>query len=274
MKKVYIILLLIFLLFLTSCNDYEITIDKDVINDVITSINNNDKIFINVYDKDKMYVPLSHKGKEIIWNYDEKYLSLTNNSFKVVRDGLTIITATYLDKTHIYSVTIKNNIITNTVQYNLNFYYSFINDAKKIGKNITPKKIVFHNTANTAPAVNEIKWLSSKDNTSSTSFHYAVDDTGVYQAIPTTKASYHAGNYKINNESVGIEIAKSKINDAKEKDEGIKNATILIALLMNYYNIKIDDVISHYDASGKHCPHDIFDRYGLEIFYEEIEKLI
>ena len=101
-----------------------------------------------------------------------------------------------------------------------------------------------------------------------------MDDTGVYQAIPTTKASYHAGNLKINNESIGIEIAKSKITNIKEKDEGIKNATILICLLMNYYDIKITDVITHHDASGKYCPHDIFDRFGIELFYEEIKKLI
>ena len=245
-----------------------------MIEDVITSINSKDRIFINVYDKDKMYVPLIYKENEILWTYDEDYLELKNNSFKVLKNGTTIITATHSNKNHLYSVTIKNKTIVQTVQYNLNFYYSFITDSKKIGKNIIPDKIVFHNTANVASAFNEIKWLGSKDNTSSTSFHYAVDDKGVYQAIPTTNAAYHAGNYKINNESIGIEIAKSKIENTKEKDAAIKNSTILINLLMNYYNIKINNVISHYDASGKYCPHDIFDRYGIEEFYQEIEQLI
>ena len=156
----------------------------------------------------------------------------------------------------------------------MNFYYKFISNKKKIGKNITPTKIVFHNTANTAPAVNEIKWLNSSNNTSSTSFHYAVDDLGVYQAIPTTKAAYHAGNLSINNSSIGIEIAKSMSTNIEEKNQGIINTTLLIALLMNYYDIELSDVITHYDASGKHCPHDVFDRYGLTTFYEEIKKLI
>ena len=42
---------------------------------------------------------------------------------------------------------------------------------------------------------------------------------------------------------------------------------------MNYYDITIDNVITHKDASGKYCPHDIFDRYGLSLFYEELMKL-
>ena len=148
-----------------------------------------------------------------------------------------------------------------------------VKDSKKIGKKIKPNKIVFHNTANTAPAINEIKWLNSKDNTSTTSFHFAVDESGVYQAVSANYATYHAGDFNINNTSIGIEIAKSKLNDITEKDNGIKNATLLIVLLMNHYDIDIEDVITHYDSSGKYCPHDIFDRYGLEIFYDDIKKL-
>lgn len=277
MKKMIIIMNLVFLIFLIACEG-ENEIIKDIINsemeEIIDSFDTENKIFINVVDSDEMFVPLEKDGYEIKWDYDKDYLTLTNNRFKVKKDGITILSATYKGKVHLYSITIKNDNITNTVQYDLNFYYSFITDSKKIGKKITPTKIVFHNTANTAPAVNEIKWLNSKDNTSSTSFHYAVDDSGVYQAIPTNKASYHAGNLNINNTSIGIEIAKSYSLDIEEKNEGVKNATILIALLMNYYNIDLSNVISHYDASGKHCPHDIFDRYGLTNFYEEIIKLI
>ena len=64
------------------------------------------------------------------------------------------------------------------------------------------------------------------------------------------------------------------IEDEKIKNSGIKNATILIKLLMSYYDIKIENVITHKQASGKHCPHDIFNRYGIEIFYNDIIDLI
>ena len=63
-------------------------------------------------------------------------------------------------------------------------------------------------------------------------------------------------------------------NNIEEKNKGINNASLLISLLMNYYDIDIKNVITHYDASGKQCPHDILSRYGLENFYDEIIKLI
>lgn len=269
MKKVIIILNLVFLIFTTACN-----IDEEQFDQIIETFDKDNKIFLNVISEKEIYVPDSKDGQPIKWEYDSKYLILENNVFKIKKDGLTFVNANYLGKTHLYSIKIKNDIITNTVQYNLNFYYSFITDSKKIGKKIEPTKIVFHNTANIAPAKNEIKWLASKDNTSSTSFHFAVDDSGVHQAIPTNKAAYHAGDFYINHNSIGIEIAKSMIDNIKIKDQGIDNATLLIALLMNYYNIDIGDVITHHDASGKYCPHDIFDRYGLNNFYEKIKNLI
>ena len=278
MKKILIIINLVFLFFLLSCKE-ENEIIKDIINndkyeEIMESFDKDNKIFINVVDSDKMYVPLIKDNEKITWEYDSKYLTLEGNQFKVKKDGLVMISATFRNKVHLYSVTIKNDTITNTVQYDLKFNYSFIQDNKKIGKKITPNKIVFHNTANTAPAANEIKWLNSKDNTSSTSFHFAVDDIGVYQAIPTTNAAYHAGNLSVNNSSIGIEIAKSMSNNIEEKNKGINNASLLISLLMNYYDIDIKNVITHYDASGKQCPHDILSRYGLENFYDEIIKLI
>ena len=269
MKRVIIILNLVFLIFTSACK-----IDEEQLNEIIETFDKDNKIFVNVISNNQMYVPYEKDGHPIKWEYDEEFLILENNIFKVKKDGLTLLSATYQGKTHLYSVTIKNDNITNTVQYNLNFYYSFITDSKKIGKKMEPTKIVFHNTANTAPAVNEIKWLSSKDNTSTTSFHYAVDDSGVYQAIPTTNASYHAGDLSTNNKSIGIEVAKSMIDDIEIKNEGIENASLLIALLMNFYNINLSDVITHQDASGKHCPHDIYDRFGIEQFYEKIKNLI
>ena len=274
MRKIYTLLCLVFLLlFLSSCKLDEI-ITEEIIDEIISETINNEKIFINVYTNNKMKIPLKHKGSEIIWEYDKAYFNLENDTLTPIKNGTTIMSSTYLNQKSLYSITIKEQNIVNTVQYNLKFHYQFINDNKKVGKNITPSKIVFHNTAKTASAENEIKWLKNKENTSSTSFHFAVDDTGVYQAIPTNKASYHAGDIEINHESIGIEIAKSMIEDEKIKNSGIKNATIFIKLLMSYYDIKIENVITHKQASGKHCPHDIFNRYGIDNFYNDIIDLI
>lgn len=265
MKKIIVILNLVFLIFTSACK-----IEEEHFDQIIETFDNENKFFLNVINLNEIKVKTKNNGQPIFWNYDTDKLTLVDDTFKVKANGLILLNATYLGKTHLYSIKVKNNIITNTVQYNLKFHYNFINDNKKIGKKINPTQIVFHNTANTAPAINEIKWLNSKDNTSTTSFHFAVDDVGIYQAIPTTNAAYHAGNIIINHKSIGIEIAKSMIKDEKIKDKGIENAITLILLLMNFYEIDITNLITHYDASNKHCPHDIFDRFGIENFYDKI----
>ena len=88
MKKLYIILNLVFLFFIAGCVDDE-EIIKDIINEEIIGevLDTKNKIFLNVIDKDKMYVPLEKDGEEIKWEYDSKYLSLEGNQFEVKKDG-------------------------------------------------------------------------------------------------------------------------------------------------------------------------------------------
>lgn len=49
---------------------------------------------------------------------------------------------------------------------------------------MTPTRVVVHNTANDAPAANEIAYMIRNDN--EVSFHYAVDDQEVVQGVPET----------------------------------------------------------------------------------------
>lgn len=253
--------------------DWEEVITEGVISDIIDEIDTENKIFINVVSNNKMIIPLEYKNRNILWEYDKDYLKLDDNIFKPLKNGTTIISGIYNNKKHIYVININNYNFISTIQYNLKINYLFTTHNKKIGKKITPEKIVVHNTANVASAYNEVRWLSNITNTSSTSFHFAVDDIEVYQAISTNNAAYHAGNYDINLKSIGIEIAKSKLDDENIKNTAINNAVLLIKLLMNNYDIDISDVITHKDASGKNCPHDILERYGLEILYQNINEV-
>lgn len=278
MKKIMIIINILIILFSFKAKKEEIIweeiITDEVIEDIISNLDTENKIFLNVVSPNKMIIPTSFENHEIYWEYDSAYLNLTNDTFIPKKNGTTFITANILGKKHFFVAIIKNNKFNKTSQYNLDFNYHFISNNKKIGKQMTPTKIVFHNTANTASALNEVKWLSNITNTSSTSFHYAVDDLGIYQAISTNNVAFHAGNYQTNLNSIGIEIAKSMIEDDMIKDKAISNTILLITLLMNNYNISINNVITHKDASGKHCPHDVLDRYKLQHFYDGIINLI
>lgn len=277
MKKVLLFINILLLSFAFGCKldeiDWEEVITEGVISDIIIELDTENKIFINVLAKDKMVIPKEYKDNEIIWEYDKDYLKLDNDIFKPMKNGTTIISGIYNNKKHIYVININNYSFTSTIQYNLKINYLFTTNNKKIGKKFNPNMIVVHNTANVSSAHNEVKWLSNITNTSTTSFHFAVDDNEVYQAIPTSNWAYHAGNYDINLKSIGIEIAKSKITDETIKNTAINNAVLLIKLLMNYYDINIDNVITHQDASGKICPHDIIERYGLLNFYNDINEV-
>jgi len=205
--------------------------------------------------------------KEKIENIPEEIVEITEGSEK---DEATE------NLTH---TTVYNNVVEGLLnkenEFNLNVNYMLLDkDNKKVGGQMTPTYIVIHNTANSAPAVNEAKYLNSSSNTSSTSFHFAVDDTNVYQTVNMIYNSWHAGNITMNKKSIGIEIAKSTITDTDIKDKAIDNGAKLTAMLMEYYNIPLDRVITHNDVTGKDCPHDILHRYGFDNFKKSVQNYL
>lgn len=170
-----------------------------------------------------------------------------------------------------FEITVKDKKVSQITQNDLEFNYHFLSlNSNKVGSKFTPKYIVIHNTANSAPSINEVKYLHN--NSSSTSYHFAVDDENIYQAIPTNYNAWHAGNRNINTTSIGIELAKSTISDVRVKDRVIENGARLTAMLLKEYNLGIESVITHKDASGKHCPHDLLDRYGWDYFISKVKE--
>ena len=124
---------------------------------------------------------------------------------------------------------------------------------------MTPTRIVVHNTANDAPARNEISYMIS--NNKEVSFHYAVDDKEVVQGIPENRNAWHSGDGgkgKGNREGIAIEICYSKSGGSKfTKAE--ENAVDLIVDILKRYGWGIDKVTKHQDYSNKYCPHRTLD---------------
>ena len=123
---------------------------------------------------------------------------------------------------------------------------------------MSPEYITIHNTANDATAINEIAFMTR--NTAATSYHVAIDDKHVVQAIPFTRNGWHAGDGEGagNRKSIGIEICYSELGGQKYADAET-NAIDYIAHLLKRYNWSIDRVKWHRDWSGKKCPHRIID---------------
>lgn len=136
---------------------------------------------------------------------------------------------------------------------------------------MTPTRIVIHNTANDAPAENEIAYMLS--NSKETSFHFAVDDKKIIQGIDLNRNAWHAGdgNGKGNREGIAIEICYSK-SGGERWLKALENAAELTAKLLKDYGWGIDRVTKHADYTNKHCPHRILDEYGWDNFLNLVKS--
>lgn len=132
--------------------------------------------------------------------------------------------------------------------------------------------ITIHNTANDAAAKNEISYMIN--NTSSTSYHFAVDDNEVVQGIPLDRNAWHSGDGTSgtgNRKSIAIEICYSKSGGARYK-AAEKLAIKFVAQLLKERGWGVDRVRKHQDWNGKYCPHRILSEGRWNSFKSAIEK--
>lgn len=144
-------------------------------------------------------------------------------------------------------VEIKKNLAT-TDKYSIKCPYT-----------MKPKYVVIHNTANDAPAANEVSYMLRNDK--ETSFHYAVDDKEIVQAIPENRNAWNAGDGgrgEGNRYGIAIEICWSKSGGEKFL-QAEKNAAELAADILKRYSWGIDRLKTHRDFNGKYCPHRTLD---------------
>ena len=119
--------------------------------------------------------------------------------------------------------------------------------------------IVVHNTANDATARNEIAYMIR--NSSSTSFHYAIDDKEIVQGLPENRNGWHSGDGvqgNGNRKGIAIEICYSK-SGGERFIAAEKLAAKFIAFKLNEKGWGIDKVKKHQDFASKYCPHRTLD---------------
>ena len=155
--------------------------------------------------------------------------------------------------------TFKQNMVSSS-KYSIKCPYS-----------MTPQYITIHNTSNNASAENEIKYMISNNN--QTSYHVAVYDKYVIQAIPFNRNAWHAGdgaNGTGNRKSIGIEICYSTGNvETFKKAEA--NCAKYVATLLKQYGWTTSRFKRHKDWSGKNCPHKTME-LGWDRFVKMIQK--
>ncbi len=93
------------------------------------------------------------------------------------------------------------------------------------------------------------------------SAHYFVDSDSVTQSVPDESVAYHCGAKTYvhpqcrNGNSIGVELCDDR-KDGRiyPSEETIANALALVRQLMTKYGIPKENVVRHYDVSGKRCP--------------------
>ena len=136
---------------------------------------------------------------------------------------------------------------------------------------MTPEGICIHNTANDAVAVNEISYMIG--NSSETSFHVAVDDKEVIQAIPFDRNSWSSGDGSSgrgNRKHIHIEICYSKSGGTKFT-EAEQNAAAYTAKLLKERGWNVSNVKKHQDFASKYCPHRTLD-LGWQRFVDMVQS--
>ena len=86
-----------------------------------------------------------------------------------------------------------------------------------------------------------------------TSAHYGIENDTVYQWVDEANTGYHAGNFNVNLESVGIEHSASPDRPASEQT--YKTSGELVAQIAKRYNIPLDraHIMRHGEVVATQC---------------------
>lgn len=135
-----------------------------------------------------------------------------------------------------------------------------------------PDRIVVHNTANDAPAANEINYMINRPE--EVSFHFAADDTEVVQGLPLERNAWASGDGlgAGNLRGIHVEICYSK-SGGERFQRAEETAARLLAELLKERGWGLDRVTKHQDYDGKYCPHRTLD-LGWERFLKMVKKYL
>lgn len=110
--------------------------------------------------------------------------------------------------------------------------------------------VVVHYTGTDASAHNNLLYFSR--NAAKASAHYFVDRDGTLrQSVPESDTAWHAGKFAMNQRSIGIECVSAGEDFSEEQ---VATLAALTQALMAKYGIPAENVIRHYDVTGKECP--------------------
>ena len=141
----------------------------------------------------------------------------------------------------------------------LNIVQDFIpvGSSNRPGTKLKLAGITIHNTDNTdkgANAAAHAKYQKGPDaRKRQVSWHFTVDDSSVYQSLPTNEVGWHAHNTQGNATTIGVEICMNSDLDVKA---AYQRAALLVAVLAFQNKIAVPKgIFQHHDwYPVKDCP--------------------
>ena len=119
------------------------------------------------------------------------------------------------------------------------------------------QNIVVHwvGNANSSAVANRNYFENLKNtHTTSASSHYIVGLNGeIIRCIPEDEVAFHSVSYSMNRKSIAIEDCHPDWN-GKFNDATYNSLVELCADICRRHNLTIDNIIRHYDVTGKDCP--------------------
>jgi N-acetylmuramoyl-L-alanine amidase CwlA len=159
----------------------------------------------------------------------------------------------------------------------LNIVQDFVpvGSSNRPGKKLVATSITIHNTDNSSKGANaaaHARYQKGPDaRKRQVSWHFTVDDTGVYQSLPTNEIGWHTATSVGNNSSIGIEIC---MNSDLNVPAAYQRAALLAAVVAFQNGIKVPSkIVQHNFWSGKDCPIVLrHEDNGWENFLSQIQQ--
>ena len=119
------------------------------------------------------------------------------------------------------------------------------------------ENIVVHWVGNAeSSAIANRNYFENLRNTHKTyaSSHYVIGLNGeIIRCIPEDEVAFHSGSYSMNRKSIGIEDCHPDW-EGKFNENTYNSLVELCADICNRYGLTVDNIIRHYDVTGKDCP--------------------
>lgn len=162
------------------------------------------------------------------------------------------------DRRTIFKTAFKKTTAKQALEEGLNIKADFldVNKYSRPGKELNIiNNIVIHYVCNPGSTAKQnrdyFEGLATSGETYASSHYIVGIDGEIIQCIPLNEISYCSNNR--NNDTISIEVCHSNA-DGKFADATYNSLIKLCAWLCNAYKLNSEDLIRHYDITGKICP--------------------